>query len=76
LVLGDLICGRYYLVADDSASLLVEEDWDGETASVVWVLGEVDITQVGEVLVQRVGNGVLARQVLVGSNEAPSYINN
>jgi hypothetical protein len=72
VVLGGLICGRYYLVADDSGSLFVEEDWNGEAASVVWVLGEVDITQVGEVFVQGVGNGVLARQVLVGSSEAPS----
>lgn len=64
--------GGSYLVADDLACLLVEEDWDGETTSVVWVVGKVDIAQVGEVLVQGVGNGVLARQVLVGSDEAPS----
>ena len=73
-----LACGvrKSYLVANNLARLSVEENRDGETTAVVGVVGEVDITQVGEVLVQRVGNGVLARQVLVGSNEAPSYINN
>lgn len=71
-------CGvqESYLIADNLARLLVEENRDGETTGVVRVDGEVDITQVGKVLVQRVGDGVLARQLLVGSGKAPSYIRN
>jgi hypothetical protein len=61
-----------YLVADDQLCLLVKEDWDGKSACVVRVIGEVDLADVGELRVQRIRDGVLARQLLISSRESPA----
>lgn len=62
-----------YLIADDSVGLLIEENWDGKTTSVVWFVGEVDFSNMGIFRMQRVGNGVLPREIFIGSSKAPSY---
>lgn len=61
-----------YLVANDSVGFLVKEDGDSETTSIVRVIGEVEITKMGELCMQRVGNGILPRQIFIRSCEAPS----
>ena len=40
-----------YLVAYDQLGLLVEENRDGEPARVIWIIGEVDLSDMGEVRV-------------------------
>lgn len=40
-----------YLVAYDQLGLLVEENWNGEPPRVVWIIGEVDLSDMGEVRV-------------------------
>lgn len=63
------------LVAHDTLLHLVVEDGHREAARVVLVRLEVDLPQVGEVLVQRVRDHVLALSVLVvGGREAPSCL--
>lgn len=63
------------LVAHDALLLLVVEDGHREAARVVLVRLEVDLPQVGEVVVQRVRDHVLALGVLVvGGREAPSCL--
>ena len=37
-----------YLVAYDQLGLLVEENWNSESARVVWIIGEVDLSDMGE----------------------------
>lgn len=37
-----------YLVAYDQLGLLVEENWDSEPARIFWVIGEVDLSDMGE----------------------------
>jgi hypothetical protein len=37
-----------YLVAYDQLGFLVEENWDGESARVIWIIGEVDLSDMGE----------------------------
>ena len=68
------IQGDAYLIAYNPAGLLIEEHWDSKATRIVGVIGEVDITEMSELLVKRVGNGVLAGQVLVGGDKAPSYL--
>ena len=62
-----------YLVADDQLGLLVEEDWDRESACIVRVIGEVYLADVGELWVQGIGDGVLSRELLIGSSESPAW---
>jgi len=61
-----------YLIADDSVGLLIEENWDGKPTSVVWFVGEIDFSNMGIFRMQRVGNGVLPREIFIGSSKAPS----
>lgn len=62
LFLGKDVLGKCsYLVADDAVCLLVEEDGYREPARVIRVIGEVDLSEVRVLRVQRVWNGVLAR---------------
>lgn len=37
-----------YLIAYDKLGLLVEENWDGKPARIFWVIGEVDLSDMGE----------------------------
>lgn len=61
-----------YLIAYDQLRLLVEENWDGEPACIFWVIGEVDLSDMGEFRVYRIGNGVLPCQFLIGSSKSPT----
>lgn len=61
-----------YLIADDAFFRLVVQDWHGEAACVVFVAGEVNLSEMREFRVQRVRNGVLAWQLFVRSDESPS----
>jgi hypothetical protein len=62
-----------YLVADYQLSLLVEEDWDRESACIVRVIGEVYLADMGELRVQGIGDSVLSRELLIGSSESPAW---
>jgi hypothetical protein len=62
-----------YLVADDQLGLLVEEDWDRESACIVRVIREVYLAEVSELRVQGIGDGVLSRELLIGSSESPAW---
>lgn len=61
------------LVVDDTLLLLVIKCGHSETTLVVLVVLEVDITKVGVTFVQRIGSGVLSRNVLIRLCESPSY---
>lgn len=61
------------LIADDALLLLVVEGRDGEATLVVLIDGEVDVAEMGEAVMERVGSDIFARRVLlVGSSETPS----
>jgi hypothetical protein len=63
---------RSYLVADDQLGLLVKKDRYREAACIVRVIGKVYLADVGELRVQGIRDGVLARELLIGSGESPA----
>jgi len=62
------------LIADDGVLLCVVKRRDRESALVVFVHVEVDITQMGEALVDWVRLNVLARLIVLGSGKSPSLL--
>jgi hypothetical protein len=61
-----------YLVAYDPLELLVVEDRDGEAPRVLGVIGKVDLAEMGELGVERVGGDVFPGDGLVRRCEAPA----
>ncbi len=59
-------------VGDDGLVHFVPESRHGEAASVVWVGGEVDLSEVGEVRMDGVWRDVFTRELFVVRNKAPA----
>ena len=61
-----------YLIADNLPGLLVEKNRDSESPSVIRVVGEVDLANMGKLWVQWIGDGIFTRDILIRSGKAPS----
>jgi hypothetical protein len=61
------------LIAHDLLLLDIVERRNGEATAVLRLDGEVDVAEVSEVWVMRVGGDILSRFIVRGSGEAPAW---
>lgn len=61
-----------YFIANDLLGLFVKKGWNSKPASIVGIVREVDLAQMGEFWVQGIWDRVLPRKVLLRGWESPS----
>lgn len=69
---NNAVLGVSYFVADNQLGLLVEQNGDCESSGIVRIIREVDLANVGEVRVQRIGDSVLPGDLFIRSSEPPA----
>ena len=62
-----------YLIADDLVLFLVVQRGDRKAPLVVWINIEVDVSEMGEILVDWIWGHIVPWQLLVGRCKTPAY---